>query len=207
MSSVVAQPRSLRRLRAVRWRDLRLWVGIGLVIAAMFIGAAILSTSEQRVSVWRATSDMAAGAAVTHVEPTLVVLGEVTGNYLVSEQEIVGRLRQSVTTGELIPRTAVTTEQDLAPKRFITVPVQLGHAPPGLMSGQVVDVWATDAEGVTTLILDQALVASVAPETGGIRTNIGVVLIVDPAAVQPLVAAVRSSELDLISVPVRDVRR
>lgn len=207
MSTVHAHPRPLRRLRAVRWRDLRLWFGIGCVVAAMFIGAAILSSSEERVSVWRATADMAVGSAVTHREPTLVVLGEATGRYLPSEEMIVGRLRQPVAAGELIPRAAVAVEEDLTPKRFVTLPVTLGHAPVDLASGQVVDVWATDADGVTTRVLEQALVATVAAETGGIRTNISVVLVVNPTAVQPLVAAVRRSEIDLVSVPVRDVRR
>jgi hypothetical protein len=207
MSSVSAQPRALRRLRAVRWRDLRLWFGIGCVVAAMFIGAAILSGSEQRVGVWRATADMAAGSALTHVEPVLVILGEATEHYLPAEQDIVGRLGQPVAAGELIPRAAIAAGADLTPKRFVTLPVNLGHAPVDLTSGQIVDVWATDADGVTTRVLDQALVATVASEAGGIRSNISVVLVVDPTEVLPVVAAVRSSELDLVAVPVRDVRR
>jgi hypothetical protein len=194
-------PRKLRRLRPLRWRDVRLWLGIALVIAAMMLGAALLSGDDERILVWQATSDMAIGAEPIHVEPILVALGSAQAAYLSAQTKPTGRLTMPVTRGQLIPNAAIETGVDDG--HLVTVGVDLTHAPINLAAGQLVAVWATSEEGETSLVLPKLRVAAVADD--GMRGGLQVVLDVPPSDIPRVIAAVRTQVIDLVAVPVSAV--
>lgn len=196
------EPRKVRRLRPLRWRDTRLWIGIGLVVAAMFIGARLLTVDDDRTLVWAASGDMAAGAAPSQIELVPVALGAADALYLGPDQQPTGRLLIPIGRGSLIPKNAIGSEMTDPGLRFVTVAVEPSSAPPQIAAGHLVDVWSTGEEGAASLVLDRVVVHEVAGEPGGVRTGIHVVLQVANTEVAALLGATRGGTVDLVAVPV-----
>ena len=195
-----------KRLRIVRWRDLRLWVGLAIMVVAMFAGAFLLSRGEQTTTVWRASSDLSIGS-VPMATPVTVALGEAQGQYLPASEPLTGQLRWPVAAGDLIPRGALGYSP-LLDARLVTLPVDPLHAPVNLATGDIVDIWSTPAEvagGITAkpvLVFSRVTVAEAAVDTVGIGGEIAVVVEVPADGAAQLVAAARSGFIDLVSVPI-----
>lgn len=193
--------RRVRRIRPVRWRDARLWIGIGLVVGAMLIGSRLASGDDDRVLVWSATSDMSMGAEPTEIALSSVALGSAVRHYFPADQPPVGRLLTAIPSGALIPRQAVQSEGVGGPQRFITLAVEATRVPHQLTPGQRVDVWSSDADGIPILALPDVLVAHVTTDSGGLRGNVTVVVDVSPDEVGAILTASRSGVIDLIGIP------
>ena len=192
------------RMRRVRWRDARMWLGLGLIVVSMVAGARLLSASEDRAVVWRATRDLAPGATAV-AEPVSVVLDAAQDAYASGSQPLVGRMRVPVAAGALIPRDAVV-DGAVGDVRDVTVPIDPLHAPVALAAGDVVDVWATptDAGGhalAPLLVLSNVLVADVATDAIGVGGEMPVVVELAAADVTTLVSAMRTGAIDLVRVP------
>jgi hypothetical protein len=195
------------RQRTARYSDLRLWLGLLLLVGSTAAGYLLLSQGEDTVTVWRATRDLAPGAPPTGLEP-VAVSREVAGEgYARPGDVLVGRLRWPIPTGGLVPLVALE-DGSRADAREVTVPVDPLHAPVALEAGDIVDVWSMPrsdsgaAEGsAPALVLPNAVVASVAADAIGIGGEIAVVLEVPTDVVAAVVAATRSGVVDLVAVP------
>ena len=155
-----------QRMRVMRWRDLRLWAGLVIILFAMFIGAFLLSRGEETTTVWRASSDLSVGA-IPVATPVTVSLGAAQDQYLLASEPLTGQLRWPVAAGDLIPRGALGFSP-MVNARMVTLPVDPLHAPVNMAAGAVVDIWSTPADvagGVTAqpvLVLASVTVAEVA---------------------------------------------
>lgn len=194
-----------RTLVRVRWRDGRLWLGVGLIIIAMLIGSRVISHSDERVTVWRATHDLSIGSAPIDLEPVAVSLGDASGDYARASSTPSGVLTRPVAAGELLPASSLGVI-DSVPMRVITLPVEPLHAPVGLLPGDRVDIWSTPTEStaspVPMLVERQAMIASVTVDTMGVGGEIGVAVQVPEARADALIAALRGGAIDLVAVPI-----
>lgn len=201
MSSILrsAAPQA-QRLRRWRWSDTRLWLGVVLIAVSVLIGSRVMATSEQTTTAWRATRDLAPGAAPA-VEPVTVALGVLSDAYASGSVPPVGRMRVAVPAGTLLPADAVIVDPE-PEHRLVTVGVEPLHAPVGLAAGDVVDVWASAADtGAARLVRSAVLVHEVAAELDGASGRLAIVLEVPPTDVGALVGAGHGSVLDLVLVP------
>jgi hypothetical protein len=131
-----------RRVRPPRWLDLRLVLGVLLVLGSVLLGARVVAAADATVPVWSAAGDLAAGTVLTAGDLVAVDvrLDDVAGAYLATSTQLDGRtLARAVRSGELLPRTALEEPAALVQ---LALPVQAGYVPPGLDRGQVVDVYA-----------------------------------------------------------------
>jgi hypothetical protein len=131
-----------RRVRPPRWLDLRLVLGVLLVLGSVLIGARVLSSADATVPVWAASGDLAAGTVLTtdDLVPVQVRLDDAAGAYLSTGTRPAGHtLARAVGRGELIPRAALAGAPSLVQ---VALPVQAGYVPPGLTRGRLVDVYA-----------------------------------------------------------------
>lgn len=183
--------------RPRRLLDLRLWLGVALILASMAVGARVLSSGTATVTVWRAAHDLSVGA-LPEVEPAVVSLDGGEHAYLTAAQAPTGRMRQAVAAGALLPASAVGADLPDT-TRLVTVPVEPLHAPIGLAAGDVVDVWATAQASSSTArpspvpVLSGVRVEEVDRDADGLRGELPVVLAVDAAQVAQLVAAARGT--------------
>jgi hypothetical protein len=133
-----------RRVRPPRWLDLRLVLGVLLVLGSVLLGARVVGSADATVPVWAATGDLAAGTVLTGDDLVAVDvrLDDAAGAYLSATTRPAGRpLARTVRKGELLPRTALEDPPALVQ---LALPVQAGYVPPGLERGRLVDVYALD---------------------------------------------------------------
>jgi len=131
-----------RRVRPPRWLDLRLVLGVLLVLGSVLLGARVVTAADATVAVWSAAGDLAAGTVLTadDLVAVSVRLDDVAARYLATSTEPAGRvLGRAVRAGELVPRSAL---EEAAGRVQLALPVQAGQVPPSLARGQVVDVYA-----------------------------------------------------------------
>ncbi len=169
-----------RRVRPPRWLDLRLVLGVLLVLGSVLLGARGVAAADATVPVWSAAGDLAAGTVLTAGDLVAVDvrLDDVAGAYLATSTRPDGRtLARAVRSGELLPRTALEEPAELVQ---LALPVQAGYVPPGLDRGQVVDVYAVadPAAGATgagdvsvALVVAAAPVQAISGRTEGVLST------------------------------------
>lgn len=136
-----------RRVRPPRWLDLRLVLGVLLVLGSVLLGAHVVSAADATVPVWSASADLAAGTVLTPDDLVAVDvrLDHAARAYLSTGTQPAGRtLSRAVSSGELLPRAALEDPSALVQ---VALPVQAGYVPPGLERGRLVDVYALDDAG------------------------------------------------------------
>jgi hypothetical protein len=200
-----------RRVRPPRWLDLRLVLGVLLVLASVLLGARIVSAADATVPVWAVTGDLAAGTelSVDDLVAVEVRLDDSADAYLSTATRPEGRmLARAVREGELLPRTALEEADQLVQ---LALPVQSGYVPPGLTRGRLVDVYAVAdpaagttavADGRVTLVVRQAPVQAISGRSEGVlstpTTAIQVVVAVSADDVADVLAAISGRPLAVV---------
>jgi len=204
-----------RRVRPPRWLDLRLLLGVLLVLGSVLLGARVIGAADATVPVWAAAGDLSAGSRLTADDLVAVDvrLDKAAGAYLdTGSRPEGGTLNRAVHAGELLPRSALA---GTAPLVDLALPVQAGYVPPSLARGQVVDVYAVadgtagrtapSAGSVTPVVLKAPVQAVSGRSTGVLSsttTTLQVVVRVAPETAagileaiggRPLVVVVHSS--------------
>ena len=137
------------RARPPGWRDPRLWIGIAIVAASVVIGARVVGSADDTVTVWSVATDLAPGHQVT--EADLVVARvrfeeeSTTSLYLATDEELPADLHlvRGLTAGELLPRAALGSATDAGTVQ-VSVAVAPQQVPPGVGAGDRVNVWVVD---------------------------------------------------------------
>ncbi len=200
-----------RRVRPPRWLDLRLVLGVLLVLGSVLLGARIVSAADATVPVWAATGDLAPGTELTADDlVTVDVRLDATADaYLSAGTAPEGRtLARAVRTGELLPRSALEAPGDLVQ---LALPVQAGYVPPALERGQLVDVYAVAdpaagavgvADGSVTVVVRKAPVQAISGRSGGVlstpTTAIQVVVAVSADDAPDVLAAIGGRPLVVV---------
>jgi hypothetical protein len=200
-----------RRLGAARWLDVRLLVGVLLVLGSVVLGAKVVAEADDSVPVWAARVDLAPGDAVDRddVVARPVRMGDLSA-YVGGSMPVGYVLTRPVGAGELLPRAAVTLPEDAGSRRVVTLPVERHHFPGTLAAGERVDVYVTphgpggQAAGPPEQVLAKALVDGVDADGGRFASGtgaVGVALAVAPPDVPALVGAIQRGAIDLVRVP------
>jgi hypothetical protein len=210
-ASDLPTPRAARLARP-RWLDLRLVIGVLIVLVSVVLGARLVATVDDTYEVWSVGSDLGARTTLTadDLVPVAVSLGEGARRYLSSSTSPVGRvLARPLARGELIPLAALL-EPDAADLRRVVIEVDRVSTS-GLRRGKVVDVYAVpsadpgaDSPAPPRLVVGAVTVAAVSGEAGAIaasgRTS-GVTLLLDSATVPTVLAAGEQGRIVLVEVP------
>jgi hypothetical protein len=169
-----------RRVRPPRWLDLRLVLGVLLVLGSVLLGARVVSAADATVPVWAAAGDLAAGTRLTDGDLVAVQvrLDDAAGAYLSTAAAPAGRyLARAVRDGELLPRSALEEAGDLVE---LALPVQSGYVPPSLTRGRLVDVYAMAdpaagatavADGAVSLVVEAAPVQALSGRSDGVLST------------------------------------
>jgi uncharacterized protein YcfJ len=129
-----------RRLTPPRWLDPRLIGGVVLVLVAVLVGSAVVSSADHRQSVWSLSRDVAAGTVLTgaDVRPVRVQLGLASSRYLRTGVAVAGRtVHRSLRAGELL---AAAELADPEPGVTVTIPMQPENAP-AISRGERITLW------------------------------------------------------------------
>lgn len=197
------------RLSRPSWRDRRLVVGVALVLASTVLGARLLGTSDDRITVWAARHDLTSGNALraSDVEPRRVRLDDASVRYLAVDGDVPRGLvlTRSVGRGELVPATAISAGVPSADLRTVTVPVDRFHVADDLARGERVDVFVTPdsggAAGRARLLVADVEVVDVEQDQGrfgGASASRGIAVAVPVAAAATLVGGLSGGTVDVV---------
>lgn len=203
-----------KRLQRPTWKDSRLAVGILLVLLSATLGARLVGSVDDRVPVFVAASDVAAGDVVTSgaLKRVEVRLGEGTAQYLsgLGAPPDGSFFLRDLRAGELVPSTALGSAGQVGVQR-LTVPVEARSAL-GLLRGTRVDVYVSrrargesqETSAKAVRVLDDVAVADVLPGSSGLGSSsqTAVQVYVPSEQVRTLVEAIGSeARVTLVPVP------
>ncbi len=140
-----------RRLRAPSWFDLRLILGIGLVLASILIGAVVMARADSTRPLLAVVRDLDSGTVLTanDIRTTRVRLNEGADLYLRPGTAVAGKvLVRPMRSGELLPRGALGDPDP----QDVTVKVAVDPArTPSLVRGDRVSILVSNKFCRTTL--------------------------------------------------------
>ena len=157
-----------RRVATPRWFDLRLVLGIVLVLAAVGIGAKVIADARHTDTALALTHDLAAGTTLRTDDLTEVdaQLPDNARLYVTDEGAAVGKvLSRAVTKGELLPAAVLERGPSVARTR-VTVPLA-ADAAPRLSRGQRIVVWVSTAACPSLVLLPDVTVQNVQAADAG----------------------------------------
>jgi len=191
MSRVSAPSPTPRRVKAPSWLDLRLVLGVALVLASVLLGAVVVSGANHTYRRLAVTRDLAAGTLLSREDVKVVDVslpGRGDGIYLAGDADIVGKqLNRSLSSGELLPAAALGTAAALT---TVTVPFAAGAAP-ALAPGQRVEIWLSSKACSSVVLLADVTVQDVTDPGRSFSSSGGqnVVISVPPPLAARAVAA------------------
>lgn len=181
-----------RRVKAPSWLDIRLVIGVVLVLCSVLIGAKVVAGANHSYRALAVTRDLAAGTLLSRddVKAVRVQLpGRGHGVYLSGDADVVGKqLNRPLARGELLPAAAFGTADALS---TVTVPFA-ADAAPALAPGQRVEIWLSTKACAAVVLLADVTVQDVHASAGGSFSSTGgqnVVVSVAPALAGRVVAA------------------
>lgn len=171
-------------LSSPRRLDLRLIIGVVIVIATALAGFALVSAADNTTSVYTAAKSLSPGHVIKDSDLVLtdVKLGKSSSAYLDAKGLTQGAVvTKAVAAGELVPLSAVGTAKQVATTNVVVqldLPLSLDA-----VVGSNVDVWASMAAGQgifgpPAVIISGAQIAQIteatglAASTGGVRVEI-----------------------------------
>ena len=200
-----------RRVRPPRWLDLRLVLGVLLVLGSVLLGARVVGAADATVPVWAVQTDLAAGTELRGDDLVAVDvrLDAAAHLYLSAGTRPEGDvLARAVRAGELLPRSAL---EEPAQQVELALPVQAGYLPPGLVRGELIDVYAVAdpsagavgiADGSVDLVVGRATVQTVSGASDGVlatpNTTVQVVVTVPAARVADVLTAISGRPLVVV---------
>ena len=145
-----------RRLEQRPWRDVRVVLGVVVVLASTVLGGVVMASQDRRSEYWALRDDVAAQDRVTRddlVATSAHLDGSARRMALAVDDELPAALDDLVWRHDLRAGSLLRAD-DLGPRSrrpVVELPlsVALGSAPHDLSRGQVVDVWVGPAEGDT----------------------------------------------------------
>lgn len=209
--SLAGPPRSpaARRLRSVRWLNLRLLLGVALVLAAVIGGARIIGAADKTTTVWSAAVDLAQGVELTEADLVAVEvrLDDGTAAYLSAGTVPQGKtLLRDIAAGELVPAAAVGTPKDQV-SLALSVPAQ--HLPASAQRGDRVSIYASSAPSGTSaptegteVVAESVTVVEISGRSDGALSvgsaDLQVVIAVPSCAVQQILDATNGRQLSVV---------
>ncbi|MFX0539217.1 SAF domain-containing protein [Ornithinimicrobium sp. Y1847] len=193
------ETRSARRLQPPSWRDLRLIVGLLLVLLSIAGGVRLVSALDDSMPVYAAARDLLPGQPVTEDDLVAVPvrMGPAMAHYVDAGGTLAPGtyLTRSVSVGELVPASSLGSARQALDKA-VNVPVE-PVAARTLSAGSVVDVWVSkrdrsvpgEAFEDPQLLLAGAVVDHVPGDTSGLGAGLG------RSAVQVVVPAERVGQV------------
>jgi hypothetical protein len=167
------------RLRRTRWLDLRLIIGVLLVLGSVVVGTRVIAAADHTVPVLVASADLAPGQPLTSdlVESRQVMLEGNLDRYVTGDVGHGYVVVRAVSAGELLPRSSIGPATDDRALRYVTIPLPAAEVPVGLGRGDLVDVWQVPppdtADRAATRLLSGVGVTEADSHDGGLAPSSG----------------------------------
>ncbi|HKC28482.1 MAG TPA: SAF domain-containing protein [Jatrophihabitans sp.] len=150
-----------RRVTSPSWLDVRLVLGVVLVIGSVLAGARLVGAASHTAPVLVARHDLTAGTILRAGDVSVLrakLPGDASGAYLTGVDEVTGKqLARTVAAGELLPSAALRAVHG---ETTMTLPLAAASAPE-LHKGERIVVWLSTGACPSMVLLRGVAVQSV----------------------------------------------
>jgi hypothetical protein len=177
MSTTVPPSPPASRVRRPSWLDLRLVVGVLLVLGSVVLGARLVTAADRSVQVWALARDVAAGTTLADADlrPARVRLFDSAPAYLQVARSPAGHIvSRAFRAGELLPAAALAVRP---PGLIVSIPVRSENAP-SVARGQLVDVWSTPKGCSPVRVVSGVAVQEVRTSGGALSVSTGTLQVI-----------------------------
>lgn len=185
-------------------KNSRLAMGLALFVIAIGSGQLIAKEANRTVMVWATQGDLAPGQLITQsdIKAVSVLLPQSAKNYLSAKAEIIGALVLThISTGDLIPTSAITSSSQVLDQRFVPLTLELTDLPVDLIRGEIVDIYAIPNRDSKTITSPQLVAESISVSAVNERNNSGkvsVLVILKSDLVMPTLAMLADSRFVIV---------
>lgn len=147
MSETSSSP--ARRLSTPSWLDLRLVIGILMVLVAVIVGARVVAGADRSTTVWSLSRPVSAGTVLTRADlgQARVRLYDNAGSYLSTAAAPTGKVvTRDLAAGDLLPRSALRSRPAGV---LLPLGVASGSYPRSLGAGDRIDVFAASSSATS----------------------------------------------------------
>lgn len=173
-------------------------LGVALVILSVVVGASVVASGDDRVAVWQAAGDVAAGTVLAADDLRVARVSVPSADrYIPADRVIVGSaVTRPIADGELLPASSIDAGESAI---AVLIPVAASSAPT-LRRGQRIAVWVSAPSCSTRVLLADAVAQDVAaPRSGALggSAQLGITVHVDPLVADQIIAAIALPEAEI----------
>ena len=179
-------------------------MGLALFIIAIGSGQLIAKEANRTVMVCATQGDLAPGQLISQsdIKAVSVLLPQSAKNYLSAKAEIIGALVLThISTGDLIPTSAITSSSQVLDQRFVPLTLELTDLPVDLIRGEIVDIYAIPNRDSKTITSPQLVAENISVSAVNERNNSGkvsVLVILKSDLVMPTLAMLADSRFVIV---------
>lgn len=186
----------------------RLILAITLIAASLMSAFIFSSLANQKSTMIVSTSFLLPGHQITESDLTRVqvTLGDLSGNYIHAESEIVGAFtRVRIEAHELIPHTSISTANDSLSLSSVPLSIRSADAPEGIQPGSTIDIYWVQADTngdiqlIPELVIASAHVLAITKSGSNFGSELGLTVAVQSDEVLLLLGATSQGRIVLVS--------
>ena len=186
----------------------RLVLAIALIVASLISAFIFSSLANQKTTMIVSTTFLLPGHQITDSDlaRVQVALGDVAGNYVSQESEIVGTFTKiRIEANELIARTAVSAQLDSLSLSSVPLSIRSADAPEGINPGSIIDIYWVQAETsgeiqlIPELVIAGAHVLAITKSGSNFGSEVGLTVAVQSDEVLLLLGATSQGRVVLVS--------
>lgn len=186
----------------------RLILAVSLIVASLISAFIFSSLANQNTNMIVTTTFLLPGHQITQndLARIQVTLGEVAPNYVSDESQIIGSYTKvRLEAHELIPRTAISQQQDSLSLSSVPLSIRSADAPDGIQPGSTIDIYWVQAETnseillVPELVIAGAHVLAISKSGSNFGSEVGLTVAVSSNDVLALLGATSQGRVVLVS--------
>jgi Flp pilus assembly protein CpaB len=186
----------------------RLILAIALIAASLISAFIFSSLANQKSTMIVSTSFLLPGHQITESDLTRVqvTLGDLSGNYIHEESEIVGAFtRLRIEANELIAHTAISAANNSLSLSSVPLSIRSADAPEGIQPGSTIDIYWVQADTngdiqlIPELVISSAHVLAITKSGSNFGSELGLTVAVQSDEVLLLLGATSQGRIVLVS--------
>ena len=186
----------------------RFVLAIALIVASLISAFIFSSLANQKTTMIVSTTFLLPGHQITDSDlaRVQVALGDVAGNYVSQESEIVGTFTKiRIEANELIARTSVSAQLDSLSLSSVPLSIRSADAPEGISPGSIIDIYWVQAETsgeiqlIPELVIAGAHVLAITKSGSNFGSEVGLTVAVQSDEVLLLLGATSQGRVVLVS--------
>jgi len=186
----------------------RFVLAIALIVASLISAFIFSSLANQKATMIVSTTFLLPGHQITDSDlaRVQVALGDVAGNYVSQESEIVGTFTKiRIEANELIARTSVSAQLDSLSLSSVPLSIRSADAPEGISPGSIIDIYWVQAETsgeiqlIPELVIAGAHVLAITKSGSNFGSEVGLTVAVQSDEVLLLLGATSQGRVVLVS--------